>query len=46
MYTFREQCAEEIDLLLKDGAVKIFLNMTNSVELGTLATEQEEDILQ
>lgn len=29
MYTFREQCEEEADLLLKDGATKIFLNMTS-----------------
>lgn len=26
MYTFREQCVEEPDLLLEDGATKIFLN--------------------
>lgn len=29
MYTFREQCAEVADLLLEDGASKIFLNMTS-----------------
>lgn len=29
MYTFREQCAEDADLLLEDGATKIFLNMTS-----------------
>ena len=29
MYTFREQCVEEPDLLLEDGAMKVFLNMTS-----------------
>lgn len=29
IYTFREQCAEEPDLLLEDGATKVFLNMTS-----------------